>query len=105
MPLGIKLTLRAIECQVLGSLAMEFAVFHALAKSERLLQVTRKVRESEDVTSFYLKPLYGEDQKLCEDKPGQHLPIHRVRGNKDVLMRTYSLSSGKNWGECRISVE
>ena len=33
MPLGIKLTLRAIECQVLGSLGCEFAVFHALAKS------------------------------------------------------------------------
>ena len=48
------------------------------------------------MTSFYLKPLYGEDQKLCEYKLGQHLPIHRVRGNKDVLMRTYSLSSGKN---------
>jgi ferredoxin-NADP reductase len=67
--------------------------------------VTRKVKESEDVTSFYLKPLFGEDQKLWEYKPGQHLPIRLVRGNNDVLMRTYSLSSGNNWGEYRISVK
>lgn len=87
-----------------GSLPVRWSQ-ESLAKSERILQVTRKVKESEDVTSFYLKPLFGEDQKLWEYKPGQHLPIRLVRGNNDVLMRTYSLSSGNNWGEYRISVK
>lgn len=87
-----------------GSLPVRWSQ-ESLAKSERILQVTRKVMESEDVTSFYLKPLYGEDQKLWEYKPGQHLPIRLVRGNNNVLMRTYSLSSGNNWGEYRISVK
>jgi len=77
----------------------------SLAKSERLLQVTHKVKESEDVTSFHLKPLYGEHPELWKYKPGQHLPISLTLGNDDVLMRTYSLSSGNDWGEYRISVK
>lgn len=77
----------------------------SLAQSERFLQVTRKVKESDDVTSFHLKPLYGEDPKLWKYKPGQHLPIRLTRGNDDVLLRTYSLSSGNEWGVYRISVK
>lgn len=87
-----------------GSLPVRWTE-ESLAKSERLLQVARKVKESEDVTSFYLQPIYGEDPKLWKYKPGQHLPIRLTLGNNNILMRTYSLSSGNDWGEYRISVK
>ena len=87
-----------------GSLPVRWSE-ESLAKSERLLEVTHKVKESEDVTSFHMKPLYGENQELWDYKPGQHLPISLTIGNDNVLMRTYSLSSGNDWGEYRISVK
>jgi hypothetical protein len=63
-----------------GSLPAQWSQ-ESLARSKQILQVTCKEKESEDVTSFYLKPLYGNDQKRWEYKPGQHLPIHLIQGN------------------------
>jgi len=87
------------------------------ASSKRKLQVTRKVEESEDVTSFYLRPLPSDDPKLWGFRAGQHLPItvrlehcdddddDENRTSCEELQRTYSLSSSPDWKEYRISVK
>jgi uncharacterized protein len=90
-----------------GSLPVRWTQ-ESLAQSERLLTVTRKVKESSDVTSFHMKPTEVTTSAAVElwaYKPGQHLPITLTLGNNDKLMRTYSLSSGNDWGEYRISVK
>ncbi|MBW4661373.1 MAG: 2Fe-2S iron-sulfur cluster binding domain-containing protein [Drouetiella hepatica Uher 2000/2452] len=53
--------------------------------------VVRKVRESQDITSFYLQP---EDQAAIPDfQPGQFLTIRLdIPGQKKPTIRTYSLS-------------
>jgi ferredoxin-NADP reductase/predicted pyridoxine 5'-phosphate oxidase superfamily flavin-nucleotide-binding protein len=85
-----------------GSLPVQWTQPSA-AQRERKLQVIRKVKESNDVTSFHLAPTLGD--KLWPYKPGQHLPIVLPIDGDKTLMRTYSLSSGTNWGEYRISVK
>lgn len=53
--------------------------------------VERKVKESEEITSFYLKPQDG--QPLPGYKPGQFLTIQlMIPGMEKPVIRTYSLS-------------
>lgn len=71
------------------------------------LQITRKVVESEDVTSFYLSSVSGESPRLPAYQAGQHLPITLVTP-KGQLERSYSLSSydaAQKLQEYRISVK
>lgn len=59
--------------------------------SVRRLQVASKVRESEDITSFYLVPVDG--RPLDRFKAGQHLPIEvQIPGQAGTSTRSYSLS-------------
>ena len=74
-------------------------------QNERKLQVVHKVKESDDVTSFHLEAVPGDDPELWSYQPGQHLPILLDMDDGTTLMRTYSLSSGPDRGDYRISVK
>jgi uncharacterized protein len=77
--------------------------------TQRRLVVSAKVKESEDVMSFHLKPQPNDLQDLWKFRPGQHLPIHvpldPLQLNGNTIERTYTNSAGPNWGEYRISVK
>lgn len=64
---------------------------HEPWKDWRDFVVVRKVKESEEITSFYLKP---EDQRAIPNfQPGQFLTIKLdIPGQKQSTIRTYSLS-------------
>ncbi|MBY5934719.1 pyridoxamine 5'-phosphate oxidase family protein [Tateyamaria omphalii] len=68
------------------------------------LVVTQKVRESADVTSFYLA---REDTLPTEPfSAGQHLPILiDVPDQPEPVMRTYSLSNGPRNGHYRLTIK
>jgi uncharacterized protein len=60
-------------------------------KDWRNFVVVRKVKESEEITSFYLKPEDGGE--IPAFKPGQFLPIKLdIPGQAKPILRTYSLS-------------
>lgn len=60
-------------------------------KDWRNFVVIRKVRESQEITSFYLKP--QDQEKIYNYKPGQFLTIKlNIPGIERSLIRTYSLS-------------
>jgi uncharacterized protein len=60
-------------------------------KDWRNFVVVRKVKESEEITSFYLKPEDGGE--IPAFKPGQYLPIKLdIPGQVKPILRTYSLS-------------
>jgi ferredoxin-NADP reductase len=60
-------------------------------KDWRDFVVVRKVKESEEITSFYLKPVDGEAIPLFQ--PGQFLTIKlEIPGQSRSVIRTYSLS-------------
>ncbi|WP_438313357.1 NO-inducible flavohemoprotein [Sporosarcina sp. FA9] len=66
--------------------------------------ITNKVVESEVITSFYLKPVDGN--KLPSYKPGQYISLRiKIPGEKNTLIRQYSLSQAENGEEYRISVK
>ena len=70
------------------------------------LQVMRKVKESSDVTSFYLSTIPGEPPGLPLFQAGQYLPILIPVGNNEIATRTYSLSSSNATNDYfRISVK
>ncbi len=57
----------------------------------RQLRVANKVRESEDITSFYLTPL--DDRPLDPFKAGQHLQVEvQIPSLRGTYRRSYSLS-------------
>jgi uncharacterized protein len=63
----------------------------SLWKEWRNFVVVRKEKESEDITSFYLKPEDGE--KIPNFQPGQFLTIRLdIPGQAKPVIRTYSLS-------------
>lgn len=71
------------------------------------LQISRKVPESKDVTSFYLRSVSGESPRLPAYEAGQHLPI-TLMTSQGPIERSYSLSSfdeSKKFQEYRISVK
>ncbi len=66
--------------------------------------VARKVKESDTITSFYLKPADGSN--VPEYKPGQYISIRvSIPGEKYMMIRQYSLSQAPRPDEFRISVK
>lgn len=66
--------------------------------------VSRKVKESNTITSFYLKPADGSN--VPEYKPGQFISIRvSIPGEKYMMIRQYSLSQAPKPDEFRISVK
>ncbi|WP_151734181.1 NO-inducible flavohemoprotein [Paenibacillus tengchongensis] len=66
--------------------------------------VARKIRESENITSFYLKPADGS--KVPDYKPGQYISVRvSIPGEEYMMIRQYSLSQAPADDEFRISVK
>lgn len=71
-----------------GAVALRWAKQNHLS---RRFKVTRRVKEAEDITSFYLAPV--DDKPLEPFKAGQHLPIEvQIPGQRGTSKRSYSLS-------------
>jgi len=67
-------------------------------------KIARTVKESDDVTSFYLQPTDGS--KIPAYKPGQYISIRvTAPGEEYLLNRQYTLSQPSNEQEFRISVK
>ncbi|MGF6931850.1 nitric oxide dioxygenase [Paraburkholderia sp. UCT70] len=71
-------------------------------RGTRLFRVARKVRESDEITSFYLRPDDGGE--LLAFQPGQYIGVRLVIGGEEVR-RNYSLSAMSDGREYRISVK
>ena len=71
-------------------------------RGTRKFTVARKVRESDEITSFYLRPADGG--ALLDFKPGQFIALRLVIDGEEVR-RNYSLSAAPNGHEYRISVK
>ena len=74
-------------------------------KDWREFVVDRKVKESEEITSFYLKPV--DEKKLPSFKPGQFLTIKLdIPEQPRPVIRTYSLSDYESTGAYyRLSIK
>ncbi|WP_407363028.1 NO-inducible flavohemoprotein [Pseudomonas luteola] len=68
----------------------------------RWFRVTRKVAESDEITSFYLIPEDGG--ALLDFQPGQYIGMRLILEGEEVR-RNYSLSARANGREYRISVK
>jgi uncharacterized protein len=77
----------------------------AVWKDWRNFVVTRKVKESAEITSFYLKPEDGGE--LPQFQPGQFLTIKlTIPGQSKPVIRTYSLSDDAASGDYyRLSIK
>ncbi|TDY22891.1 nitric oxide dioxygenase [Paraburkholderia sp. BL6665CI2N2] len=71
-------------------------------RGTRLFRVARKVRESDEITSFYLRP--DDNGELLAFQPGQYIGVRLVIDGEEVR-RNYSLSAMSNGEEYRISVK
>jgi len=71
-------------------------------RGARLFRVSRKVVESEEITSFHLRPV--DQGALLAFAPGQYIGL-RVTIAGEELRRNYSLSAASNHHEYRISVK
>jgi nitric oxide dioxygenase len=71
-------------------------------RGTRLFRVARKVRESEEITSFYLRP--DDNGELLAFQPGQYIGVRLFIEGEEVR-RNYSLSDISNGREYRISVK
>lgn len=70
----------------------------------RDLEITDKVVESDDITSFYLAPADGAPLEPFE--AGQHLPVELdIPGHSDKVKRSYSLSGAPESGHYRLSIK
>lgn len=71
----------------------------------RKLQLTRRVKESDRITSFYFSPVDG--QPLDRFEAGQHLPIAvQIPGQTGLTERTYSLSgAASDLSHYRLSIK
>ena len=68
------------------------------------LKVTKKIKESDDVTSFEL--VANEATSLPNFRAGQHLPIQlALSSDASTIVRTYSLSNSPTDNHYRISVK
>lgn len=66
--------------------------------------VDQKVCESDVITSFYLKPVDG--QEIADFIPGQYISIQmKIEGEENTHIRQYSLSDAPGKGHYRISVK
>ncbi|NML35025.1 NO-inducible flavohemoprotein [Paraburkholderia antibiotica] len=71
-------------------------------RGTRVFRVARKVRESDEITSFYLRPDDGGE--LLAFQPGQYIGVRLVIDGEEVR-RNYSLSAMSDGREYRISVK
>ncbi|HAQ08283.1 MAG TPA: NO-inducible flavohemoprotein [Bacillus bacterium] len=70
----------------------------------RSFVVTKKVDESEVITSFYLKPVDGEE--IADFNPGQYISVKlEIEGEEFTHIRQYSLSDAPGRDYYRISVK
>ena len=67
-----------------------------------VFRVARKVRESDEITSFYLRP--DDNGELLAFHPGQYIGVRLMIDGEEVR-RNYSLSAMANGHEYRISVK
>ncbi|TWT92986.1 NO-inducible flavohemoprotein [Neorhodopirellula pilleata] len=65
--------------------------------------VAKKIRESDLVTSFYLKP--ADEGPLPSFQPGQYITVHIEHPHTPTSPRNYSLSDRPNQPHYRISVK
>ncbi|ROO25477.1 NO-inducible flavohemoprotein [Salinisphaera orenii] len=65
--------------------------------------VDRREKSSDNIASFYLKPLDG--QPLAAHAPGQYITIRATLANGQTVMRNYSLSNPPGSDYYRISVK
>ena len=102
----IEITIEQVNQVAPGSIPMRWTT-ETVESQERALVVNAKIHESDDVTSFHLRPPEDGLQSLWKFSPGQHLPIALAIDpfRDDKLTRTYSISAGPDWGEYRISVK
>ncbi|HCB2308180.1 TPA: pyridoxamine 5'-phosphate oxidase family protein [Enterobacter bugandensis] len=68
----------------------------------RRFRVASKIKESENITSFYLTPADGGSVEMHQ--AGQFLPV-RLRSNGEVFQRSYTISQGPNGQNYRLSVK
>lgn len=91
--LGLAYTGKTLERRSLqdsGTISMPNSE-HQIWRDWRNFVVVRKVKESEEITSFYLKPEDGD--KIPSFQPGQFLTIKlEIPGEVKPVIRTYSLS-------------
>ncbi|WP_153099740.1 NO-inducible flavohemoprotein [Paraburkholderia hayleyella] len=71
-------------------------------RGTRRFRLARKVKESDEITSFYLVPEDGG--ALLDFQPGQYIGLRLVIDGEEVR-RNYSLSAAANGQEYRISVK
>lgn len=71
-------------------------------RGARAFRIARKVRESEEITSFHFRPADGGG--LLEFQPGQYIGM-QVFIDGEELRRNYSLSAASSKDEYRISVK
>jgi nitric oxide dioxygenase len=71
-------------------------------RGARQFRVARKVRESDEITSLYLRPVDGGP--VLASLPGQYITL-RVTVDGEEMRRNYSLSDESGDGEYRISVK
>lgn len=69
----------------------------------RRFTVTRKIRESATIISFYLEPADGGP--IENHEPGQFLPIKLTSNNGESVLRTYTISQATNGNAYRLSVK
>ena len=70
----------------------------------RTLSVNRKIRETENITSFYLVP--ADSTPLAAFLPGQFLPLKLdIPGQYRPVLRTYSLSDSPSAGHYRLTIK
>lgn len=71
-------------------------------RGARPFLVARKVRESDEITSFYLRP--ADHGPVLAFEPGQYIGVRLLIDGEEVR-RNYSLSAAANGHEYRISVK
>jgi len=70
----------------------------------RILKVTKKVPESEDITSFYLEA--ADKKPLDSFLPGQFLPLKLdIPGQYQPILRTYTLSDSPSEKFYRLTIK
>ncbi|WP_404450765.1 NO-inducible flavohemoprotein [Virgibacillus necropolis] len=70
----------------------------------RNFKVTKKVKESDVITSFYLEP--ADNNPFPAFQPGQYITVKaEIEGEPHVHLRQYSLSCAPDEGYYRISVK
>lgn len=68
----------------------------------RRFEIAAKRKESDNITSFYLKPADGGP--IEPHVAGQFLPI-RIRKDDDAILRSYTISQGPNGQDYRLSIK